>query len=355
MTNEPASHHTVPAVRFFPEGDSFGSRLVRRSITVPLYAGGWLLLVLLSPALFPIAAASDAVRRNRWAVTRGLLFAHVYLFCEVAAVAVSAWTWLRIRGRGEAWLASHYRLQAWWTRTQYLAAVRIFGLDVRINGEEALAPAPFILFVRHVSVVDNLIPAVIVAGPLNARFRWVLNASLLRDPALDIVGHRLPNEFVRGGGTDSERQIQKVRELAAARAPDEGVVNYPEGGLFSPARRDRLIRRFRERGEEELARNAESFTTVLPPRLGGAAAIVESCPGLDIVFCAHSGIEKVNQYRTLANGSLIHAALDIGFWRISAASIPHEPAAFATWLNTEWRKVDAWVAAHSGRPPAPVR
>ena len=71
-----------------------------------------------------------------------------------------------------------------------------------------------LLFPRHVSVADTLLPAVFVSSRNGILLRHVLKRELLWDPCLDIVGNRLPNCFVRRDSRDSAREIRAVAALA---------------------------------------------------------------------------------------------------------------------------------------------
>ncbi|MFN0148492.1 MAG: hypothetical protein ACKVT1_18470, partial [Dehalococcoidia bacterium] len=196
----------------------------------------------------------------------------------------------------------------------------------------------------HVSVVDNLIPAVFVAGAKGLRLRWVMNRSLLRDPALDLFGNRLPNCFVRGRSDDSASEIERVRQLAAGLGPGDGVAIFPEGTLYSPAKRAQVIRRLEQGGDAALLAQAQRLQHTLPPRLGGTLALLEAARGADAVFCAHTGLEGALDKASIAAGGLIGRELRIHFRRIPAAAIPEGREALTGWLLEQWAELDRWVA-----------
>ena len=86
-------------------------------------------------------------------------------------------------------------------------AQRIFGITIEVEGTDELRDGPIIVFLRHSSVADTLLPAVFIANPNGLKLRYVLKHELLWDPCLDIVGNRLPNSFVRRGSGDSYRVL----------------------------------------------------------------------------------------------------------------------------------------------------
>src|SRR5690606_16463643 len=94
---------------------------------------------------------------------------------------------------------------------------------------------PVLVFPRHVSPVDNLLPLVVVSRPFGIKLRWVINRWLQRDPCIDIVGHRLPNIFV-STSRKSAGEAMGVAELGRDLEPDEGVLIFPEGALYTPQR-----------------------------------------------------------------------------------------------------------------------
>lgn len=329
--------------------EPFVLSLLRRSLTVPGYFIGWLAWVAMLPVALPALAVFDTVTRRRLALTRAYLMALVYLTAEVAGLCIIGWLTVKRRRMTEAeWVDRHFALEAWWGSQQWKWAIRIFRLKVEVEGEEAMAESPFILFPRHVSVVDNMIPAVFALDRAKTRMRWVLNRSLLRDPCIDIVGQRLPNCFVKGSTQDSESELRRIRTAAQGLGEGEAIVLFPEGTLFSPAKRARVLEKLRTGEDAELLRRAESYAHVMPPRISGALTLIEELPGVDVVFCAHSGLELALNKQSIMAGGLIGRVIRIVFWRVEAETIPsHEPA-LREWLFDEWAKVDAIAGAGHG-------
>lgn len=322
----------------------FGAH-TRRMITVPTYITLWAVCTLLLPFVIPVSAVADIVARRNFSITRTLLQAYVYLFVEFASLTVIAYLSLnRWRFSEAEWRRKHVRLEGWWAHVQFTWAIRIFRLKVQVEGDDELALGPYLLFIRHVSIVDNLIPAVFAVQRRNIALRWVMNWYLMRDPCIDIVGHRVGCTFVRGGTDQSQREIHRIREMADNLGPGEGVIIYPEGTLYSPAKRERLVSQLMRRGDDEVAEFASGLRNVLPPRLGGTIALLETHPDVDVVFCAHSGLEAALDKASIIAGGLVGKELRIKFWRVPAEAIPKHRDELRRWLFEQWTKIDDFVS-----------
>ena len=317
---------------------------LRRLVTIPAFMTAAMVLPAVTIVALPFVVITDLARRTRLGLTRALLMLDAWFLCEAAGVAAAGWIWAT-RGRNrERYLRRNFRLQRWWSRTLFRAGVFFFSIKVEVEGNEVATPGPVLLFIRHVSPLDNIIPAVFVADRYGILLRWVLNRALLRDPCLDIVGNRLPNAFVRGETSDSQGEIARVRALAEGLGSRDGVAMYPEGALYTAARRERVVQRLAGSGDPVLAGRAARLRHVLPPRLGGSLALLEAAPGVDVVFCAHSGLERATRYGSIANGGAVGAEVRIRFWRVAARDIPAGRNERIAWLLDEWDRVDAFVA-----------
>ena len=69
------------------------------------------------------------------------------------------------------------------------------------RGTRSIAPGPVVLMMRHASLVDTLLPTVLVLRRHRIRLRYVLKRELLWDPALDLAGNVLPNYFLDRAST----------------------------------------------------------------------------------------------------------------------------------------------------------
>jgi len=248
---------------------------VRRLVTIPAVLLMAPLSVLTAPFWIPGLALVDLVRRRRGAALRCGALATWYLQCEALGLVASFGLWL-IRGADPAaYLHRNRRLQQIWAMALYRGALRIFAIEVEVEGQEAVRETPFLLFARHASLADTLLPTVLAAIPFDTHLRHVLKRQLLWDPCLDVVGHRLPNIFVRRSAFDSRPEIEAVGALADDLGPGEGVLIYPEGTRFTPPKRERTRVRLREQQRAALLARAESLERVLLPRPGGALALIE--------------------------------------------------------------------------------
>lgn len=324
-----------------------GERWRRRALTIPAYAVALALLLALGPLVLLGVGVVDLVTDRRFPRVRCVLFAIVYLACEVGGLLVSLVLWAaRPLWTREEWLGRHYALQTAWARTLFRAASRLFSFRPEIEGEGAVGLGSVLVFIRHASVADTLLPAVFLTGRHGLRLRYVLKRELLWDPCLDVVGQRLPNVFVRRDATDTARELEALRVLASDLAADEGLLIYPEGTRFTAAKRARRLAQIAEAGDIERLARAERLARVLPPRLGGPLTLVEARPQDDVLVVAHTGFEGIETFGDTWTGGLIGRRIHIGLWRVPRAAIPEERAARVRWLDDLWAQVDAWVAAH---------
>lgn len=321
------------------------SAALRRAVSVPLYLALAALHLGALPITLPLAALWDLARRNRFATVRFALFLAVYLGCEALGI-VAAFA-LRLAGvvapAGDR--ARHYALQRWWAGSLFDALRALYGFTLSVEGAEAVEGAgPLIALVRHASSADTLLPMELLARRAGRLPRYVLKRELLWDPSLDLVGHRIPNAFVRRGSGDAAREVARVAALAEGLGPRDAVVLYPEGTRFSTARRDRALAAL-ERDDPARYARVRGLREVLPVRPGGALALLAAAPQADVLFCVHRGWEVTASLGALVRGGMRGARVEVALWRVAAAEVPRDPAAALAWLDAQWARADAWLAS----------
>ncbi|MFN8545520.1 MAG: 1-acyl-sn-glycerol-3-phosphate acyltransferase [Candidatus Binatia bacterium] len=311
----------------------------------------------LLPLTTVVALAIDAFRRTGRLVTvRCVLGITLYFACEALGIIASFALWLANAGRPgtnlDRWVTWNLVLQRIWARTLFAGATRLFGMQVAVTGTEAVRCGPLFLFSRHASTLDTLLPAVFVSQPRALRLGHVMKRELLWDPCLDIVGQRTRNAFVRRGSGEREKEIALLRGLAAALGERDGVLLFPEGTRFTQAKRERALAHLTDTGQLERLARVRRLQRVLPPRHGGAMALLETRPDVDVAFLAHVGFERTATLNDIWSGRLIGQTLRMQFWRVPSAEIPRTLAERITWLDQQWERVDAWVATHAEPSPA---
>ena len=310
-------------------------------------------MLALAPLLLPLVALADAtrwlVRRRHWMGLRLYLFGIVYLTAEVGGLVALGGAWLAA-GFGRfrrPLLDSTFAIQQAWAGT-LLAAVRgIFGMSFEVTGGEVVAPGPILLLARHASIVDNLLPAMLVSTPHHIRLRYVLKRELLADPCLDVAGNRLPNYFVERGSDDTEGELQAIRDLARGLGPQDGVLIYPEGTRFTKDKQGRALEKLRA-GDPAVFERAQRLRHLLPPRPGGTLALLQATSPADVVILAHHGLDGFAQLRDIWAGGMVNTTVRVEFWRIPGGRIPTERADQVAWLYDIWDRIDAWIETRNG-------
>ena len=319
----------------------------RRLRTIPPPVLALVLVTALLPVLLVGGLVIDAVRRLASGVpptaARLVLFLWVYFAAEVVGLAALAGLWLAsLAGRRRAWLRDvTWRVQQLWAGVLFGAVRVLFGLRLEVAGDDAVVPGPVIVLIRHASIVDNLLPANLVARAHQIRLRYVLKRELLADPCLDVAGRRLPNYFVRRG-TGEAQEVERVRALARGLGSSDGVLIYPEGTRFTPERRARAIARIAER-DPNLAARAERLRHLLPPRLGGVGALLDGAPDADVVVIAHHGFDGLRSISDIWRGGLVGLVVRVRVARVPRSTVPEAGAARTDWLYDLWQDVDDWV------------
>ena len=141
------------------------------------------------------------------------------------------------------------------------------------------------------------------------------------------------------------------------------LVLFPEGGNWTPYRWRRAIDRLRRGGRPDLAERAAAMPNVLPPHASGALAAIAACPGADVIFVAHTGLDRLVSVRDVWRGLRADMEITARWWRVPAADVPRaasdSPAASReaqiTWLYDWWQRVDAWITAENATPPENAR
>ena len=325
-----------------PAGEDDRGRWLRRAVSFSLVFVALSVLSAALPVALVVAAVVDVIGGRRLALTRAYLFLVWFLVAELMGLCVAFILWAARPVIGaRAYLAGNYALQAAWVQGLMGGMQALFGARIALEGVGAAAKGPLILLVRHASSGDALLPISAVTGPLGLWPRYVLKEELRWDPCLDVVGHRVPNAFVRRGAGAGE--AEKSAALAEGLGERDVVVLYPEGTRFSARGRERRLAELEAR-QDPLLERARALEHTLPPHSGGVLALLERAPGVDVAFLAHAGFDRVRTLGDLFRGALIGARIEGELWRVPAAEIPADEAGRRAWLFDQWARIDRWVA-----------
>lgn len=320
-------------------------RLRRRLRSVPVHLVLFVVVTILSPLWAVVGVVIDLhrtlVRKRPAMALRIFAFGWTYLAVGVVGIVklFGDWVFAGFGDSKEMMREGSYRLQEFWARTLFGAFRRIFRVDLSIEGLEKVTPGPILVLMRHASIVDTLLPNVIVTGTAGVRLRYVLKKELLADPTLDIAGNRLINHFIDREG-DAGTEIRAVMALAGDLTAGEGVLIYPEGTRFTEARRRRILEGLGDR-DSDLATRSARLVHVLPPRPGGTSALLGV--GLDVVVIAHSGLESLATIPDAWTGKIVGSHLRIKISRFDAAGVPDDRRGKISWLFDRWEEIDGWL------------
>lgn len=327
--------------------------LKRRALTIPFWFFMATFLTAILPLLAPFTALYDLIFRKRLSTTRTLIFFTYFFVLESVGLTIAFTHWLRRRlGLLDeaAYQLISRKLQRWWARGAFWGCLRIYSMNISIDGLENLEnTAPAIVLSRHASTLDTMLPLAIVREL--KFFRYVIKAELLNDPALDVVGQRFPNLFVVRGAPDPELEVQKVLALSQELEPNAALVMYPEGTRFSASKRQRLLEKFQDDADRFAI--TESLRHTLPPLREGSIRLLQYATETDVVFIAHRGLEAARSMASLISGALTHVHLEIKIWRFRAADVPRDKDRVQDFLIENWQRIDRFVHEVYPQPVTP--
>jgi hypothetical protein len=88
---------------------------------------------------------------------------------------------------------------------------------------------------------------------------------------------------------------------------------------------------------------------VLPPRVGGALAALAACPAADVIFVAHTGLDRLAGVRDIWESLSDDIVVTARWWRVPAGEVPRAAGRDAQvgWLYDWWQRIDAWITAQN--------
>ena len=322
-------------------------RLRRRLVTVPLILLFSFVYMILFPGVIAVCSVFDLIVRNRWSLSRCACMLAVYLMCETLGLCFSFLLWLGwVTGIGASnatYIKKNRALQSVWANCLFQAARTIFQFKIDVDIPSYIEPVATIVFIRHASIADTLLPAHFLTKAHGLELRYVLKRELLWDPCLDVVGNRLPNLFLDRRSSDGHEQGAALEDLANGIAEGEGLLIYPEGTRATSAKREKILEAIQASGDSERFQRVQKLRHVLPPRVRGPITLLATRPDAQALFFAHSGMDRVTTLKEVARGSLIDCSLKIAYWTVTANSIPRDKLAQLRWLDEQWLRIDDWI------------
>ena len=316
-------------------------------VTVPVLGIIAAVLLVLSPVWIPAAMVLDLARgKRRLPTVRLMLFALLWTWNELVGVATLFLLWAALQGRN---LRAHYAVQRWWCGNIITALRVTVGLRVDVIGAEHAGRGPYLVFARHASLADSIISCFVVNNTMRLDPRYVLKSDLEKIPCLDILGHRMPNCFVRRGTGNVQAELDALTRMMDGFGPGGAAVIFPEGSRANPEKRARELARIAERNPERHGR-LSGLQRLLPPKPAGAGALMAAAPGADIVTMWHEGLDGLDTF-----GGML-AALGERKVRAHIVVTVHPRAevpggdGFAEWIDGRWVEMDDAVAQFAQAP-----
>ena len=342
-----------------PADGPVGTRVTRRAKGIAIETAAFVALTLLSPVVLAGAVVVDlalwVVRRKPWMAVRLVAFAWWFLLGELRGLLGLAGIYLITGGPfGRGSITRRrlvYRLRIHWCRSHLAGVKALFGLRFEVEGLEEAGPGPVLVFIRHASIIDNLLPDALLGHAHDIGLRFVLKRELESIPTIDIGGRWVPTIFVRRGSGDTEGELTTLRRLADRLGAGEGVLIYPEGTRHTAKKLAAAQELIAER-RPDLAPLAGRLKHVLPPRLGGPLALLSEARGTDVVFCGHVGLDGFQYISDIWGGGLVGTTVRVRFWRYPAADVPAGDEERTRWLYERWQTLDDWIGQALAEPRA---
>jgi 1-acyl-sn-glycerol-3-phosphate acyltransferase len=338
------------------------THVFRRVVLAPTVIAFTILMLTTIPVWLIIAAVLSPVVPGRLRPLRLLWLAIMHLVLESIML-------IELFG---LWIASGFGLfirRPWFERVHYdiaqtyliiffREAKRVLRLKIVTRGPtpDAFPGEPLLVCCRHAGPGDSFTLMYALMHWYGREPRVVLKDTLAWDPAIDVILNRVPSRFISPNpkaGDDLEAQIG---ELARNLDQNDAFVIFPEGGNFTPERRQRAIDKLRRLGLEAMASRAERMQNVLAPRPGGVLAALDAAPDADIVLVAHTGLDHLLTVADVWRELPMDKQIIMRWWRVPRTEIPDGRDERIDWLFSRWEEIDRWIDEH--RPvdlPPPMR
>ncbi|MEQ1504941.1 MAG: 1-acyl-sn-glycerol-3-phosphate acyltransferase, partial [Myxococcota bacterium] len=226
---------------------------------------------------------------------------------------------------------------------------RTLGFRTVVDGELPRADTPgqrpLIVFVRHASLADGFLPAALLGVDRGWAPRVVLKRELVWNPWIDLASGAYPNRFVDRRAGRGPAEAAHLASLATDLVPGEAVFVWPEGTLFSPAKRERAIAALRAAGDEAGAAYAASLGHTLSPLRRGPLALLAANQGADLLVLGHRGMDDGSDRRQLVGGGFVGRTMTVRGWSVPWDELHAAGDGGAARLAAVWREVDAFAGS----------
>ena len=324
-------------------------RAVRRLVVAPAVVLLAVLLWITLPLWLIGAAALSPILPGRLRPLRIMWVAIVYLTCEALLLVILFGLWVASgfgwKIRSAYFEGIHYDLVQGTMWIFFREARRVLRLSIETEGPTPAAHPgrPILVCCRHAGPGDSFVLIHTLMSWYHREPRVVLKDTLGWDPAIDVLLGRIPARFITpdpAEGADLEAQIAA---LATDLDENDAFVIFPEGGNFTPRRRQRAIDRLRKLGMERMAQRAEQMTHVLAPRPGGFLAALDAAPDADVVLVAHTGLDHLVTVADIWRELPMDKRIVMRWWQVPRAEIPAGREERIDWLFAWWERIDAWI------------
>lgn len=330
--------------------------VVRRPISITLLITSALLLPIVLPIAVVAGLAFDLVRAlrgtRRLSMTRSVvLIAALIVVDLVAFIGVIAIFVVSAFGPRQARDVRFHRIMARWTSTIVSVVGALVPMEFDMAQIERVPLQNAIVIARHRSLLDAVLPAVILARA-GLLARYTLKEDLRWEPNIDLVGHAIPHRFITRAPQNLDVELERIRELGAYIDEHSAGVIFPEGTFFTEKRKRQIVASL-ERRDPGHADAARSMNYLLPPRPGGTLALLDGAPRADVVILGHVGFEPFGSIPEIFRNTGGRHIVRVCGWRIPRSEVPEGREDRIDWLFDRWVELDRWIDSQH-RPDAPV-
>jgi 1-acyl-sn-glycerol-3-phosphate acyltransferase len=326
------------------------TRALRRLVIAPAVVLLTVLLWVTLPLWLIGAAALSPILPGRLRPLRIMWVAIVYLTCEAILLVILFGLWVAsgfgAKLRTPYFEGIHYDLVQGTMWVFFREARRVLRLTIETEGPtpDAHPGRPILVCCRHAGPGDSFVLIHTLMAWYSREPRVVLKDTLAWDPAIDVILRRIPARFITPNPAEGAKLEDQIAQLATGLDENDAFVIFPEGGNFTPRRRQRAIDRLRKLGMERMAQRAEKMIHVLAPRPGGFLAALDAAPEADVVLVAHTGLDHLVTVADIWRELPMDKRIVMRWWQVPRAEIPAGRDERIDWLFAWWERIDAWIA-----------